>query len=361
MAIDTTFPSAGQDAAPKRGGGAKRTRKAALRLGGIVLSLLVTLLGLIAITFFIGRVVPIDPALAVVGDRAPKAVYDAARVQLGLDKPLIVQFVNYVKAVATGDLGMSVSTGRPVLQDLKEVFPATLEMATLGILIGIVLGVPMGVHAAAKQGSWTDQIIRVVGLAGYAIPAFWLGLVGLAVFYARLQWVDGPGRVDIAYDGLVTPVTGLMLVDSLLAGETDIFFNAIGHLVLPASILGFFSLAYIARMTRSFMLDQLAQEYITTARVKGLPERVVIWRHAFRPILVPLITVCALSYAALLEGSVMIETIFSWPGIGNYLTVALLNADMAAVLGATLLIGSVFILINKVSDALYNVLDPRAR
>ena len=165
MAIDTPLPSAGQDAAPKRGGGAKRTRKAALRLGGIVLSLIVTLLGLIAITFFIGRVVPIDPALAVVGDRAPKAVYEAARVQLGLDKPLIVQFVNYVQAVATGDLGMSVSTGRPVLQDLKEVFPATLEMATLGILIGIALGVPMGVHAAAKQGSWTDQIIRVVGLS----------------------------------------------------------------------------------------------------------------------------------------------------------------------------------------------------
>ena len=354
MAIDTSFPGA----ARKRRGTAVRTRKVAMRLGGILLSLAVTLLGLIAITFFIGRVVPIDPALAVVGDRAPKAVYEAARVQLGLDKPLIIQFVDYVKAIATGDLGQSVSTGRPVLQDLQEVFPATLEMATLGILIGILLGVPMGVHAAARQGSITDQIIRVVGLAGYAIPAFWLGLVGLAVFYARLQWVDGPGRVDIIYDGMVT---GLMLVDSLLAGETDIFFNAIGHLALPASILGFFSLAYIARMTRSFMLDQLAQEYITTARVKGLPERIVIWRHAFRPILVPLITVCALSYAALLEGSVMIETIFSWPGIGNYLTVALLNADMAAVLGATLLIGTVFIIINKVSDALYDVLDPRAR
>ncbi len=178
MATDTPFPDAGAQAPRKRGGGARRTRKAALHLGGIALSLVVTLLGLIAITFFIGRVVPIDPALAVVGDRAPKAVYEAARVQLGLDKPLIVQFVTYVKAVATGDLGMSVSTGRPVLQDLKEVFPATLEMATLGIIIGIALGVPMGVHAAAKQGSLTDQVIRVVGLAGYAIPAFWLGLVG---------------------------------------------------------------------------------------------------------------------------------------------------------------------------------------
>ena len=157
------------------------------------------------------------------------------------------------------------------------------------------------------------------------------------------------------------PVTGLMLVDSLIAGDTDIFMNAVWHLVLPASILGFFSLAYIARMTRSFMLDQLNQEYVTTARVKGLSERAVIWRHAFRPILVPLITVIGLSYAGLLEGSVMIETVFSWPGIGNYLTNALLNADMNAVLGATLVIGAVFIGINKLSDVLYRVLDPRAR
>jgi peptide/nickel transport system permease protein len=181
------------------------------------------------------------------------------------------------------------------------------------------------------------------------------------VFYARLQWVGGPGRIDIFYDGLVDPITGLMLIDTLIAGETEIFWNAVLHLVLPASVLGFFSLAYIARMTRSFMLDQLAQEYVTTARVKGVSERLVIWRHAFRPILVPLITVCGLSYAGLLEGSVMIETIFSWPGIGNYLTVALLNADMSAVLGATLVIGAVFIGINKISDVLYRILDPRAR
>jgi peptide/nickel transport system permease protein len=219
----------------------------------------------------------------------------------------------------------------------------------------------MGVYAASRQGSISDQIIRVFGLLGYAVPAFWLGLVGLAIFYAKLRWVGGPGRLDIFYDGMVPEVTGLILVDSLLAGEPDIFFNAITHLILPASVLGFFSLAYIARMTRSFMLDQLSQEYIITARVKGVPERLVLWRHAFRPILVPLISVIALSYAGLLEGSVMIETIFSWPGIGNYLTTALLNADMAAVLGSTLVIGAVFIAINKASDILYRVLDPRAR
>ncbi|MEO5324301.1 ABC transporter permease [Mesorhizobium sp. CC13] len=328
---------------------------------GVLAAVAFTFLGLLAITFFIGRVVPIDPVLAVVGDRAPRAVYEAARIEMGLDKPLIVQFFSYVGNVLSGDLGMSVSTGKPVAEDLARVFPATLEMATLGIIIGVLLGVPMGVYAASRQGSLLDQVIRVVGLLGYSVPAFWLGLVGLALFYAKLQWVGGPGRLDIFYDGMVDPVTGLILIDSLLAGETDIFFNALSHIALPAAVLGFFSLAYIARMTRSFMLDQLAQEYVTTARVKGVPERLVLWRHAFRPILVPLITVIGLSYAGLLEGSVMIETVFSWPGIGNYLTTALLNADMNAVLGSTLVIGAVFIGINKISDVLYRVLDPRAR
>ncbi|MCA0275541.1 MAG: ABC transporter permease [Proteobacteria bacterium] len=328
---------------------------------GVLAAVAFTFLGLLAITFFIGRVVPIDPVLAVVGDRAPRAVYEAARIEMGLDKPLIVQFLHYVGNVLTGDLGMSVSTGRPVAEDLARVFPATLEMATLGIIIGVLMGVPMGVYAASRQGSLLDQVIRVVGLLGYSVPAFWLGLVGLALFYAKLQWVGGPGRLDIFYDGMVDPVTGLILIDSLLAGETEIFFNAFSHIALPAAVLGFFSLAYIARMTRSFMLDQLAQEYVTTARVKGVSERLVLWRHAFRPILVPLITVIGLSYAGLLEGSVMIETVFSWPGIGNYLTTALLNADMNAVLGSTLVIGAVFIGINKISDVLYRVLDPRAR
>ena len=332
-----------------------------LSLLGYVATVAVTFLGLLAITFFIGRVVPIDPVIAAVGDRAPPEVYEAARKEMGLDRPLPVQFVTYVGKVLTGDLGMSVSTGKPVADDLARVFPATLEMATLGIIIGVALGVPMGVYAASRQGSLLDQVIRVVGLLGYAVPAFWLGLVGLAVFYAQLQWVAGPGRLDIFYDGIVEPRTGLLLIDSLIAGETEIFFNALQHLALPASVLGFFSLAYIARMTRSFVLDQLAQEYITTARVKGVSERLVLWRHAFRPILVPLITVIGLSYAGLLEGSVMIETVFSWPGVGNYLTTALLNADMNAVLGATLVIGAVFIGINKASDVLYRILDPRAR
>ena len=349
-----------QSDSPKR-----RGRSPAMRLARSVIAFLLilglTFTGLLAITFFIGRVVPIDPVLAAVGDRATKAVYEAARTAMGLDRPLPLQFLSYVWDVLHGQFGTSVSTGRPVAEDLARVFPATIEMATLGIVIGVLLGVPMGVTAATRQGGWVDQIIRVVGLLGYSIPAFWLGLVGLALFYARWKLVAGPGRVDIAYDGLVGQHTGLILIDSLIEGNTDVFFNAIRHLMLPSAILGFYSLAYIARMTRSFMLDQLGQEYVTTARVKGLPERIVVWRHAFRPILVPLITVIGLSYAGLLEGSVMIETIFSWPGIGNYLTVALLNADMNAVLGATLVIGAFYVVINKGSDVLYRLVDPRAR
>jgi peptide/nickel transport system permease protein len=326
-----------------------------------VLMVLATFAGLLAITFVIGRVVPIDPVIAVVGDRASRETYEAARLAMGLDQPLPVQFARYVWAVMQGDLGMSVSTSRPVAQDLARVFPATLEMATIGIAIGVVVGVPMGVLAAARQGTWIDQVIRVLGLAGYAIPAFWLGLVGLVLFYAKLRWVGGPGRIDIFLDGMVPVRTGLLLLDSAIAGNWAAFRSAFSHIVLPATILGFFSLAYIARMTRSFMLEQLGQEFILTARVKGVPERVILWRHAFRPIRVQLITVIGLSYAGLLEGSVMIETVFSWPGIGNYLTTGLFNADMNAVLGATLVIGAVFVGINKGSDALYRLLDPRAR
>lgn len=326
-----------------------------------ILTVAITFLGLLAITFVIGRVVPIDPVIAVVGDRATRETYEAARIAMGLDQPMVVQFARYVMAVVQGDLGMSVSTSRSVAQDLARVFPATLEMATIGILIGVVVGVPMGVLAAARQGTWVDQVIRVVGLAGYAIPAFWLGLVGLVLFYAKLRWVGGPGRIDIFLDGTVPLRTGLLLVDSAISGHWAAFRSAFSHIILPATILGFFSLAYIARMTRSFMLEQLGQEFITTARVKGVPGRVILWRHAFRPIRVQLITVIGLSYAGLLEGSVMIETVFSWPGIGNYLTTGLFNADMNAVLGATLVIGAVFVAINKGSDALYRLLDPRAR
>jgi peptide/nickel transport system permease protein len=327
----------------------------------LALTLVVTFLGLLLVTFLIGRVVPIDPVLAVVGDRATAEVYQRTRVELGLDLPLYEQFYFYAVKVLHGDFGRSVLTSNPVLTDIIRFFPATLELATLATIFGVALGVPLGVLAAANQGRWQDQAIRVVGLLGYSIPIFWLGLVGLLVFYADLGWVAGPGRLDVGYDDIVDPITGLLLVDSLLEGEWQIFLNAVSHIILPAALLGYFSLAYISRMTRSFMLEQLRQEYIVTARVKGLAERRIIWRHAFGNVLLPLVTVIALSYANLLEGSVLTETVFAWPGIGSYITNSLLNADMNAVLGGTIVVGVVFIGLNLASDMLYRSLDPRTR
>jgi peptide/nickel transport system permease protein len=221
--------------------------------------------------------------------------------------------------------------------------------------------VPLGVAAAVFRGSVIDHLVRLVALFGYSAPTFWLGLMGLIVFYAMLGWVGGPGRVDTFYLDIVEPVTGLLLVDSLLAGEPEVFESALRHIILPASILGYASTAYIARMTRSFMLEQLNQEYVTTARVKGLSRSRVIWRHAFPNILVQLVTVIALAYAFLLEGAVLTETVFAWPGFGRYLTLGLLAGDMNAVLACTLIIGLTFIVLNLVSDLLYRLLDPRTR
>jgi peptide/nickel transport system permease protein len=330
-------------------------------MAGILVVVAVTFFGLLLVTFLIGRVVPIDPVLAVVGDRATADVYQRTRIELGLDLPLYQQFYLYAAKVLHGDFGRSVLTSNPVLTDIVRFFPATFELATLATIFGVAFGVPLGVVAAANQGRWQDQVIRVVGLLGYSIPIFWLGLVGLLVFYAHLGWVAGPGRLDVGYDDVIDPVTGLILVDSLLAGEWGLFLNAVSHIILPAALLGYFSLAYISRMTRSFMLEQLRQEYVVTARVKGLAERRIIWRHAFGNVMLPLVTVIALSYANLLEGSVLTETVFAWPGIGSYITNSLLNADLNAVLGGTIVVGVVFIGLNLASDMLYRVLDPRTR
>jgi peptide/nickel transport system permease protein len=320
-----------------------------------------TFLGLTIITFCLARVLPIDPVLAIIGDRAPTDVYNRVYKELGLDLPLYQQYWNYLLQLLHGDLGVSNFTNKPVIEDLLHRFPATLELATIGIVIGVIFGVPMGVIAAANQGRWADQVLRVVGLIGYSMPVFWLGLVGLFIFYSQLGWVSGPGRIDVFYEDIVDPVTGLLLVDALIAGDTDIFWNALSHIILPASILGYLSLAYIARMTRSFMLSQLSQEYILTAQVKGLSRRRVIWGHALGNIMVPLVTVIALSYGYLLEGAVLTETVFSWPGIGRYLQDSLSNNDMNAVLGTTILIGAMYVTLNLLSDLFYYILDPRSR
>jgi len=326
-----------------------------------LLTVAITLLGLAALTFFIGRVLPIDPVLSIVGEKAPQAVYDRVYLELGLDKPVLVQFWDYIAKILRGDFGTSFATTRPVLTDLLNFFPATLELSTIGLLLGVLFGVPMGVASAYWHEKWPDHLMRIVGLIGYSVPIFWLGLVGLFVFYYRLGWVAGPGQLDVFYVGVVDRITGSILVDSLIAGEWDIFWNAVSHMTLPALLLGYYSLAYISRMTRSVMLDQLTREYVLTARLKGASEFTVVMGHALRNAAIPLVTVIALSYGGLLEGSVLIETIFSWPGIGNYIYSSLFAADMNAVLGGTLLVGVVFVFLNMLSDVLYRTLDPRAR
>ena len=320
-----------------------------------------TLLGLLAVTFFIGRVIPVDPALAIAGDRAPEHVIQRVREELGLNLPLYQQFGRYVSRAAQGDFGNSVLTSNPVFDDIKKTFPATLELATCGILIGVGFGVPLGVWAAVRRGGAADHAVRVMGLVGYSVPIFWLGLMALVLFYAKLGWVGGPGRIDVVHEFTINRVSGIMLLDTALAGDWAAFRSALSHLVLPASLLGYFSLAYISRMTRSFMLNELAQEYIVAARAKGLSESRIIWRHALRNAMVPLVTVIALSYAGLLEGSVLTETVFAWPGLGLYITSSLQNADMNAVLGGTIVVGTVFIGLNLLSDLLYRLLDPRTR
>ena len=342
-----------------------RAGRFARQTGNTLVTLLVTFIGLLAVTFVISRVVPIDPVTSILGERATAQQIEDARTKLGLDEPMWKQFAIYIGNTLQGDLGTSIRTREPVAEAVARVFPATLELATLATIIGVIVGVPAGVMAATKPGSILDQIVRLVGLMGYSMPIFWLGLMGLLLFYGHLGWVGGPGRLDVAYqmemDFELTQYSGMILVDTLLNGRPDMFANAFSHIILPAGLLAYISMAYISRMTRSFMMNELGQEYITTARVKGMPERRVIWVHALKNVMVPLITVIALSYAYLLEGAVLTETIFAWPGLGSYITDALLVADMPAVLGGTVVVGMAYIGLNMFSDLLYRVFDPRAR
>ncbi len=304
---------------------------------------------------------PIDPVLAIVGDRAPQDVVERARLELGLDRPLIEQFWRYLTDTLSGNLGRSVMTSNTVVEDIARYFPATFELATVAIVIAGVVGIGLGVLAAVRQGTWVDQAVRVFCLAGHSLPVFVLALLSLLVFYAWLGWLPGPGRQGIVYQDMVDTRTGLLTLDAALAGDWGAFRDAVAHLIQPAGVLAFFSLAYVARMTRAFMLAELRSEYVTTARAKGLSNARIVWRHAFRNTLVPLVTVLFLTYAGLLEGAVLTETIFSWPGLGQYLTVSLLNADMNAVLGATLVVGLIYVALNLFADLLYRLLDPRTR
>jgi peptide/nickel transport system permease protein len=322
-------------------------------------SVLITLFGLILVTFLIGRTMPIDPVVAILGDKAPANVVAQLRLELGLDRPLIVQFWIYLRHLAQGDLGTSVMTGQPVIRDILHFFPATLELATCAMLIAVIVGVPLGVIAAARQGSRFDNAVRVVSLAGQSTPIFVLALICLLIFYVKLDVSPGTGQQDAAFQGLVPPVTGMLVVDAAFDGQWDAFWDALAHLAMPALLLAYYTLSIITRMTRTFMLDALGGEYIIAARAMGLSGTRIIWRHAFGNVVGRLVTVIALTYGGLLEGTVLTETVFSWPGLGLYLTRSLLNADMSAVLGATLVIGTIYVGLNLLADLVYRLLDPR--
>lgn len=344
---------------PTRGSG--RTLRRLRWLVSTLITVSITLLGLLIVTFALGRVLPTDPVLRVVGDRASQEQYDQVRREMRLDQPLPQQFGAFVGDMLSGDFGRSLVTGNPIAEDVVRYFPATFELATVAIFLGVLLGVPLGVLCAQYAGRLPDHLGRLLSLAGHSMPIFWLGIVGLLVFYAHLGWVAGPGRLDVAYRYSVPAVTHLLLIDTLLAGEWDAFRNAFSHLILPASLLGLVAMGYVTRMTRSFLLWQLRQDYTMVLRLKGLSESAILWRHALRNAAGPILAIIALTYAYLLEGAVLTETVFAWPGLGMYITDSLFAADIPAVLAATLLVGTIFMLVNIASELIQAALDPRSR
>jgi peptide/nickel transport system permease protein len=346
---------------PSRRRRRRREVRFLVRLGRWIGSLLIGLAGLLLVTFALTHLSPIDPVVRVVGEKATEATYEAARRQLGLDRPLPEQFATYVWRVFHGDLGTSWSTGQPVASDLARAFPATFELATVAIIIGAILGVTLGLVAGLWPGGWRDSVVRVISLLGYSVPIFWLGLLALLLFYARLHWFGGPGRQDVTYEVLTTRHTGLLLVDTLIEGDWDAFRDVLAHIGLPALVLAFYSTAGIARLTRAAILEELGKEYVITARAKGASHARVVLRHVFPNVRAAVITVVALAYAVLLEGAVFTETVFAWPGIGRYLTISMFAGDVPAILGGTLVIGVCFILLNTLTDLLVGSLDPRLR
>jgi peptide/nickel transport system permease protein len=326
-----------------------------------IATLVLTLAGLLLVTFSFSALSPVDPALQLVGDHASKATYERARHELGLDDPWPVQFEHYVVRLAHGDLGMSRSTGQPVSDDLKRVFPATFELATLSMIVAALVGVGLGVLAAWRPSSVLDSLIRILSLVGNSIPVFWLGLLALFLFYARFQWTGGPGRLDDAFEYTIDMPTGLVLVDAWRSGVQGAFASAIAHLILPVLVLASNAVGQVTRLTRAAMIGEAGKEYVTLARAKGASEARILLSHILPNITGVLVTVLALTYAGLLEGAVLTETVFAWPGLGRYLTTALFAGDTPAILGGTLLIGCCFVFINRLADLLARTLDPRIR
>ncbi|MDR7481530.1 MAG: ABC transporter permease [Armatimonadota bacterium] len=321
------------------------------------LLVLVTLLG-----FVLTYLIPADPLAMVLSERAmanPEIVR-AYRERWGLDQPPHLRYLTYVGNLLRGDLGTSIATQQPVLSDLKAFVPATVELALAALCVAVAVGLPLGVMAAVRRDRAADHLARVGSLVGVSMPVFWLGLLALAVFYYRLQVAPGPGRLD-AQIVPPEPLTGLLIVDSLVRGRWDALADALSHLALPALVLGAYVMGTITRVTRSSVLEVLAQDYVRTARAKGLAERVVIGRHALRNALIPTVTVVGLAFGNLMAGAVMTETIFAWPGIGRYAVEAASKLDFPAIMGVTLFVAVVYVGVNFLVDLTYGLLDPRIR
>lgn len=326
------------------------------RLGGLAF----VLVGVSVLTFFLAQVVPVDPAASALGANAREEQIEAYRQQMGLDQPAIIQYGRYVQRLLHGDLGNSIRTRRAVLADLRDYLPATIELALVAMLVTILVGTPLGILAALNRNTFLDAGARMLALIGGAMPIFYVGLVLLGIFYRQLQWLPGPGRLDATLTP-PTHITGLYTVDSLLTGNWVTLRNAIGHLFLPAITLGFYSTAALLRMTRSSMLEMLGQDYVRTARAKGLAERIVIGRHVFKNALPPILTIIGILFGSLLSGAVLTETIFNWPGIGRYATTSVTTLDYPAVMGVTLVAAFIYPLMNTLVDIAYSFIDPRVR
>jgi ABC-type dipeptide/oligopeptide/nickel transport system permease component len=319
------------------------------------------LIGVVIVTFLLTRALPGDPAAYFAGPAADKQAVEQIRVKLGLDKPLIVQFGRYVNDLVHGDLGNSLSTGQPVVTEIKNRLPASAELTLFGLILSMVIAVPLGILAAVKQGSWIDHTCRVVATAGVSLPVFFTGLLLVYVFYFQLGWSPAPlGRLD-AFATAPTQITGFYLLDSLLTGKFETFRASLSQLLLPGLTLCIFSLAPIARMTRASMLAVLASEFVRTARASGLDNRTVIITYAFRNAMLPVITTLGMVFSFLLGANVLVEKVFAWPGIGSYAVEALITSDFAPVQGFVLTMAVLYVALNLVIDILYGVIDPRVR
>ena len=319
-----------------------------------------TFIGMTLLAFFLIRIVPGDPIETMAGERGIDAArHEALLKEYGLDRPVLVQYGIYIGRVLHGDLGKSMITQEPVAREFFTLFPATIELAVCAILFALLLGIPAGMIAAVRRNSVFDHGVMGVSLTGYSMPIFWWGLLLILLFSVQLGWTPVSGRIAVLYD--VPPVTGFLLIDSLMSDDKGAFKSALSHLILPMIVLGTNPLAIIARMTRSEMLEVLGEDYIRTARAKGLSNIRVIALHAFRNALIPVITVIGLQVGVLFTGAILTETIFSWPGVGKWLIEAINRRDYPVLQGGLLMLGVVVMMVNLLVDVTYGIINPRIR